>query len=256
LSASDKTKLDALPMAPTAITSTTTAGTSPALYLCSPSSSNIDVDLPAASGNSGLRIGVKMVNSSSGTRTVTIDANGSDTIDGAASVVLYVDNDYVEVQCDGSDWWVIVDGRLGHEAIIRRSSAQSISNNTVTTISFDNVERDFGNIATTGTTPITIRREGFYLFSASINLTGIDDQERLALRIAQNGSYRNYVDTWASGNDRELAVNLTVLLRCASGDTIDMRVYHNEGGSLNTSTTDEDEPRLSVMEVMPFTVNP
>jgi hypothetical protein len=252
LSASDKTKLDDLPMTPTAITSSTSAPSSPRLYLCSPSSSNINVTLPSVSGNAGLRHGVKMVNSTSSARTVTLVRSGSALIDGKTSVVLYVDGDYLEVECDGTNWHVVVDGRIAHRANMRRTTGQSISHDTVTQIDFTTSDVNVGALATTGSgSKFEVRRAGSYLVSCSINLTGIDDQERLALRFRKNGIGQNYVDLWASGNNRECAVNLTALVELAVGDDLTMHVYHNEGGSLSTSTTTEDQPRFSIVEIMP-----
>jgi hypothetical protein len=253
MSAADKTKLDALPMTPTAVTATTSATTSPALYLCSPSSSTIDIDLPAASGNSGLRIGVKMVDSNGTTRTARLDPSGAETIDGQTTVTLYVDGDYLEVECDGSTWHVVVDGRIAHRSNMRNASTQSISNNTVTQVDFSaaGTDVDVGGLADTTNNEFDIKRSGSYIVSGSINLPNIDDQERITLRIRVNGTGQNYIDMWASGNDREMAVSLTALLELSAGDAVTLHVYHNEGASQSTSSTLEDQPRFSVAEIMP-----
>ena len=38
---------------------------------------------------------------------VTIDGNGSETIDGATTIQLYEQYDYVRIACDGSNWHTI-----------------------------------------------------------------------------------------------------------------------------------------------------
>ncbi len=63
------------------------------------------ITLPAASGNDGLVYRVKKVDSSG--NAVTIDGNGSETIDGSTTKVLAAQYDTVEIVCDGSNWFVI-----------------------------------------------------------------------------------------------------------------------------------------------------
>ena len=62
--------------------------------------------LPAASGNSGLRYIIKHTAATHTTGT-TVDANASETIDGATTVVLNAQYDYVDIVCDGTGWHVI-----------------------------------------------------------------------------------------------------------------------------------------------------
>jgi hypothetical protein len=200
-----------------------------------------------------LRIGVKMVDSNGTTRTARLDPSGAETIDGQTTVTLYVDGDYLEVECDGSTWHVVVDGRIAHRSNMRNASTQSISNNTVTQVDFSaaGTDVDVGGLADTTNNEFDIKRSGSYIVSGSINLPNIDDQERITLRIRVNGTGQNYIDMWASGNDREMAVSLTALLELSAGDAVTLHVYHNEGASQSTSSTLEDQPRFSVAEIMP-----
>lgn len=61
------------------------------------------VNLPAASG--GGRIVVKKTDSSA--NVVTIDGDGSETIDGSLTLVLGFQYDSVTLVSDGSDWWIV-----------------------------------------------------------------------------------------------------------------------------------------------------
>lgn len=64
------------------------------------------ITLPAATADlDGLVYVVKKVDSSG--NTVTIDGNGSETIDGATTKVLSAQYDTVSIVCDGSNWLVI-----------------------------------------------------------------------------------------------------------------------------------------------------
>lgn len=58
----------------------------------------------AATAGDGFRIGFKKVDASA--NAITIDANGSEEIDGATTFVLAEENDFVVLVCDGTAWQV------------------------------------------------------------------------------------------------------------------------------------------------------
>lgn len=68
------------------------------------SGGDVTVNLPAASGNSGQTILVKKTDSS--VNTVTIDGNGTETIDGNLTLVISNQYDSYELVSDGSGWYV------------------------------------------------------------------------------------------------------------------------------------------------------
>jgi hypothetical protein len=63
------------------------------------------ITLPAASGLAGKIYTIKRINS--GGNDVTIDANASETIDGDTTKVLNAHWKYLQIQCDGSNWFII-----------------------------------------------------------------------------------------------------------------------------------------------------
>jgi hypothetical protein len=63
------------------------------------------ITLPAASGLAGKIYTIKRING--GGNDVTIDANASETIDGDATKVLNSHWKYLQIQCDGSNWFII-----------------------------------------------------------------------------------------------------------------------------------------------------
>ena len=94
------------------------------------------INLPPASSNSGKVYYIKKTNSSE--NEITIDGNSTETIDGALTVVLYVQYDAIRILCDGANWHIIADERIPHRCLLERNTAQSISSNTVTDINFNN----------------------------------------------------------------------------------------------------------------------
>jgi len=72
--------------------------------LCNSSSGSITVNLPASSGNSGRILYIK--NTGGSGNSVTVTANGTETIDGSNSQTVS-DYDTLKIVCDGNNWWVI-----------------------------------------------------------------------------------------------------------------------------------------------------
>ena len=87
----------------TTIAVNTTLGTTNYTVLCNSNTGAITVTLPAAATNSGRVYVIKRT----GTNTVTIDPNGAETIDGAATYTLGALYASAMIQCDGTAWYVL-----------------------------------------------------------------------------------------------------------------------------------------------------
>lgn len=72
--------------------------------LCDTSSNAITINLPASTSHTGRIYNIKIIDA---TNNVTIDPNGSETIDGSSTLTLSTLNDSVTIQCDGSNWYII-----------------------------------------------------------------------------------------------------------------------------------------------------
>jgi hypothetical protein len=74
------------------------------VILCDPTGGSFTITLPAAAtAGSGKVLVVKNI---AGSNTVTIDADGSETIDGAATAVVYFGASYTII-CNGTAWFII-----------------------------------------------------------------------------------------------------------------------------------------------------
>jgi hypothetical protein len=89
----------------TTITSNATLTSSQTVVLCDASSGAITVTLPAASGNDGRHYHIKKIDSSG--NAVTIDGNGSETIDGETTQAVAVQYNSIQIVCDGSEWHIL-----------------------------------------------------------------------------------------------------------------------------------------------------
>lgn len=82
-----------------------TITTSDDIVLCNASSGAFTVTLPTASGNTGLQFVVKRLNS--GSNAVTVATAGGQTIDGASTVSLSSQYEFITLVSDGSNWFLI-----------------------------------------------------------------------------------------------------------------------------------------------------
>jgi len=73
--------------------------------LCDATSSAFTVTLPAASTATDVQLFIKKTDASA--NGVTVDGNGSETIDGATTQSLPNQYDVIEIYCDGTEWWII-----------------------------------------------------------------------------------------------------------------------------------------------------
>lgn len=122
------------------------------LFVVDATDGDVTVSLPsAATVGNGVEIGFKKADSSS--NTITLDPNGSETVDGAASVVLTFENEVVVIRSDGTNWKIVsrqfVGGPLS-KAVDEAKGADLASAATV------NIGAATGNyVKITGTTTIT-----------------------------------------------------------------------------------------------------
>lgn len=90
------------------------------------------VTLPTAADNSGRKLVIKKVDS--GTGVVTVDGEGAETIDGAASVCLQSQYDSVTLICDGTGWHVQDFSAQVVSDLTASGSALTLTNNTTADI--------------------------------------------------------------------------------------------------------------------------
>jgi hypothetical protein len=88
-----------------AISSAPTITAADYTFACDATAAGFTVTLPAAATNTGRIFNIKKVDSS--VNAVTIDGNGAETIDGAATLAITTQWTSIKVQCTGTEWIVI-----------------------------------------------------------------------------------------------------------------------------------------------------
>ena len=87
------------------------------LIMVNASSGGITITLPAAASHTDRVYIIKKIDSSG--NVVTIDANGSETIDGETKIELTLQYQYVTIVCDGDEWFIIGGEYVKMEDILR-----------------------------------------------------------------------------------------------------------------------------------------
>lgn len=142
---------------------TLTSGAFGKMHVCSGTTADYTVGLPAVSGNAGKFIGFRM--DAGLTKIVTLDANSSETIDGSLTRLMWSSETAI-LLCDGTTWTKIAGKTNPREYIVESSGGQSILNNTITRIAMDTVLR--GPASALSSERVYPQRPGTYAVSALI----------------------------------------------------------------------------------------
>ena len=68
----------------------------------------ITINLPSKGGNAGQILVIKDALGNAGTHNITLDGNGSDTIDGMSTLIIDMNFRCVTIQCDGINGWMVI----------------------------------------------------------------------------------------------------------------------------------------------------
>lgn len=118
--------------------------------------------------------------------------------------------------------------------VVSNSVAVSIATGTPTTIGADTELLDASGLhsTTTNTNRITVAKAGVYRVCAHVKFT-LNSTGLRAVDFRKNGTaWVNTVVTAVNGGDTDVAAISYIQL--AAGDYVDMTVFQNSGGALNT----------------------
>lgn len=103
------------------------------LALVDATSASFTVNLPTAVGMNGNTLRFKRTDSTSA-NTVTLDANGAETINGSSTFVLIAQDQEIEIMSDGSNWNIVGQIKINASAYVAAPTAF-----TTTSASYTNV---------------------------------------------------------------------------------------------------------------------
>jgi hypothetical protein len=127
-------------------------------------------------------------------------------------------------------------------ARVRRTTAQSIVNGTMSVVGFDTVDHDTNTLWSSGASSrLTIKTPGLYLVSANVDWVNNAAGSRDCWVQRNGNSLDRVAETMGgpatTGDSRQ---NLASVVRLAAGDYLELGVYQGSGGALNiTPATNE-----------------
>ena len=159
------------------------------LHFCSGTTADYTLTLPAVSGNTGKIVTIQMSNTL--TKLVTVDANGSEMIDGALTRIMWA-NESCVLYCDGSAWRKVGGRTIPMVSAISPSATQSISNNTDTKRTGLNTTFGADNgvpgMSDTTNSKVVIQRPSRYKVSGAWRITNIGGSGNMEVRLYINGA--------------------------------------------------------------------
>lgn len=227
------------------------------MHVCSGTSANYTVDLPAASGNAGKVIGFRM--SSALTKLVTIDPNASELVDTDTTVILFAQESAV-FMCDGTGWTKIMGKARAMRSSGINSSATSMPTGTATKVTLGTLGAEsFSGMLSTANSRITAQRKGMYSVSATVSyeLSGVAVAgAETYVQIYKNGAVLTgpaitivTPSSTTGGNTYAMpAVSGSVPLN--AGDYLEVWGIQTTGSTMQTRTVvDQVKSNLTVVEI-------
>jgi hypothetical protein len=199
---------------------TATIGT---MHVCSGTSADYTVTLPAASGNAGKLIGFRMA--SGLTKLVTLDGNASETIDGALTRIMWA-NETAILYCDGTTWTKISGKSIPMFCTMSRNTSLSIAASTVTRVPLNNTLFDnSGRLADLTNTRINIQRPGYYDIDAMLTYNNMTGNVNTQVQLYKNGTLLKNIGVTVNTGAYP-SPTITHLASCSASDYLEIYAYH------------------------------
>lgn len=142
------------------------------MHVCTGTSADYTVTLPAAANCTDMLIGFRMGSASGLTKFVTLDGNASETIDGATTRLMWAEESAI-LRCNGSNWFKIAGKSRSMICALSKTSNQSLATQTVVDITLEQTDVDnTGAMADLANDRINIRRAAKYLLLGHIMWAG------------------------------------------------------------------------------------
>ena len=203
------------------------------MHVCSGTAADYTVGLPAASGNAGKIIGIRISNAC--TKLITLDANDSESIDGAATRVMWAGESAI-LLCDGGGWTKIAGKSIPMVCKLTADAVQSIPNLTTTTARLDAVVIDTAGLGNIPSNNIMIRRGGIYTIVAHASI------------VAETMWQINVGSTFVRAVGSSIVAPISFVGTFTGGATVGFSISQFSGAALNTAGN--PYPNLSVQEVV------
>lgn len=235
--------------AETSVTGAVTA-TLGKMHICTGTTADYTVTLPTAVGNAGRIMGFRMGSTTALTKLVTLDGNAAETIDGAATRVMW-SNEVAILESDGTEWRKIAGKTIPMVGRIHNTASQTgMTSGAFTTLTLTTSDIDIGAMNDATNSRITPRRSGNYQISAGARITTGNNIARLIIDIydATVGALA-LSEMEVSGSTTYPAPNVASIRNIAAGRNVTARIFHNTGVNQSTSAESEAPTFLCLQEI-------
>jgi hypothetical protein len=201
------------------------------MHVCSGTSANYTVTLPTVSGNAGRFVGVRMAPGL--TRLVTVDANGSEVIDGQANRIMWA-NEAAILFCDGVTWTKVAGKSIPMTCVMKRDSNQTaIATSTFTKVLLNNSVSDpTGLMANTGSSRVDLVRPGLYTVTTGVrwnSLTAVGT--RMSHFASPDGTIQHAYTEFSCSAATFPYVVSSENRTLAAGSYMELYCWHNTGAN-------------------------
>lgn len=196
---------------------TLTAAAFGKMHVCSGTTADYTVGLPAVSGNAGRFIGFRMA--STLTKLVTLDGDGSEVIDGSTTRVMWA-NEVAILLCTGTDWVKVGGKSLPMSGEYSHNGTTTISTvHTPTKIVLDTTTSGAGAILDTVNARLKVPRAATWIMRGQISQSA---DNRLIATIRVNGAVKTASMYVVSTNTTYGYTVVDAIIPLTTGDYVDL----------------------------------
>lgn len=243
-------------LAATAKTADYTASSGDFVVADAATTGSFTVTLPAASANAVVSV---VLADTSTNRTVYIKSSSANILASittstaytslTGSVVLYNKGDYVQLQSNGTNWYMVSDRRVPHHAALFDSDGQSIGNGAAEKVLFDSESVDSGQIGDVSNNRITIRRGGTYQIYGYCPFPSVAGGKGFNCYIYKNGSAIADAGD-ESGSAGSAFPQNSYTAHLTKGDYIELYAQNGDTTSRNMGQNANQRSILSATEII------
>lgn len=206
------------------------------LHRCSGTSADYTVGLPTCVGNAGKIIGFEM--SPALTKLVTLDANGTETIDTALTRVMWAQEvAWLKVKADESGYTKIAGQSRPMSVLLKHNAAQTIVNATFVKLLLNTIVQNNGGMADTANNRVVVKRAATLEIVGAIGLGALASTPvpRLLANVYLNGSgTHQFESSTYSGSSYPTVITPPLLANFSAGDILELYCYQESGVSRST----------------------
>lgn len=248
----------------------------------------VTVTLPTAQVRKGRVYTIKDESGAAATNNITIDTEGSETIDGSATDVIASNYEVRTYYSDGTNWFIIpviafdatspstqafgdaaavgtaaVAARRDHKhampadptadisARAHHNASQSIADSTDTALALNSERWDTDTIHdnSTNNPRLTAKTAGKYIVSGSAVFAS-NATGRRQIFLKKNGSTTYSYIEWDTNQNSVTSMTITTIIDLAVNDYVELMVRQSSGGGLNINSNGNYTPELSMAKVL------